>query len=218
MVRTVDFIQSLFRRYRVVDMARMQKACEGRSRRSIFRDLVRFDYISSFTHAGRYYTLMDIAMFEHGLWFHQGVGFSQDGTLRRTVVRLVEQSEAGMMHDELRRLLRVRVHNTLLKVVREGLLGREQVERWYVYVSTDAVRAAEQVEARRALLVRAQQASPLLPGLVIEVLVEVIAAGGIVVEPRVAVAGLAARGIAVSVEQVVRVYREHGLVPGKKTP
>lgn len=215
---SIRAVTRIVQRRRVVQMDELFRILQTRSRMSVFRRLRNIGYQSSYTHAGGYYTLADIPTFdEDGLWFHQGVGFSRSGTLKSTVVDVVERSGSGMMHGELRDLLRVRVQNTLVAVVREGLIAREQLERWYVYVSSDRERATSQLASRRELLERARQQRPLLPATVVEVLVEVIEAGGVVVEPRVTVAGLAARDIDVSIEQVERVYREHGLVPGKKT-
>ncbi len=53
------------------------------SRMSVFRRLKPLGYLSSFTDAGRYYTLPDIPKFDPlGLWFYQEVGFSRVGTLK----------------------------------------------------------------------------------------------------------------------------------------
>ncbi len=208
---------TLLRRWKVLDLHRLQGASGGRSRRSLFRDLARVGYVSSYTHAGRYYTLKEIPVFDaHGLWFYQGIGFSRSGTLKATVTFLVNGAEAGHTHGELEDLLRVRVHNTLLLAVREGLIGRERIARVYLYVSTDEVRASQQVEKRREIVQRVQESRPLVPVLVIEVLVEVVQASENVIEPSDVAARLVARGLSVSVEQVEGVYREHGLKPGKK--
>jgi hypothetical protein len=82
---------------------------------SVLRRLSALGHLSSYSHAGRYCTLRDIPQFEgDGLWQHQGVGFSRDGSLKTTVERLVEQSDAGRTHPELHPRRQVRVHNTLL--------------------------------------------------------------------------------------------------------
>jgi hypothetical protein len=53
-------------------LSSFKKATHGRSRRSLFRDLASLGYLTSFTHAGRYYTLADIPQFdERGLWFYK---------------------------------------------------------------------------------------------------------------------------------------------------
>ena len=209
----------LFQRKRVMDMKTLVKALDGRSRRSIFRDLTSNGYLSSYTHTGRYYTLAHIPDFdEHGLWFFQGVGFSKAGTLKSTVTELVHRSEAGRRHEELESLLRIRVHNTLLILVRDGSIGRERIEKAYLYVSGEQVRAVEQVERRQALLVEAKEGVTVLPATtVIEVLSEALVAGGVRVAPQVVSARLSARGVVVSTAQVETVFARYGIDAGKKT-
>jgi hypothetical protein len=207
----------LFRRVRVVDIRELFRVLETVSRMSVFRRLRDVGYRSSYTHNGRYYTLEGSPQFDvNGLWFHQGIGFSRAGTLKATLVQLVGASEAGKTHGELKQLLRVGVQNPLLCAVHEGHIGRQRLEKVYLYVSADAQRVATQVESRRRLL--EEPTRPLAPLLVIEVLVEVIQASSeVIVEPTVVIERLASRGIEVSEGQVGLVYCEHGLVPEKNT-
>jgi len=129
-------LRRVLRRRKVVDMSVLQADLQGRSRRSLFRDLTSVGYMTSFTHAGRYYTLEDLAHFDAlGLWFYRDVGFSRAGTLKQTVSQLVEQAPDGRRHAELRDVLRVRVHNTLLALVAQGGIGRERVGKVNLYVS-----------------------------------------------------------------------------------
>src|SRR6266496_2315264 len=101
-------------------------ALDTRSRMTVFRRLSPMGYVSSYSHAGRYYTLRDIPVFDpDGLWQHAGVLFSRDGTLKKTVVRLVEEADAGQFHRELHVRLRLRVHNTLADLIAQQRLGRE---------------------------------------------------------------------------------------------
>ncbi len=44
----------LFKRTKVMDMRTLEAAAGQRSRRSLFRDLVRLGYFSSYSHSGRY--------------------------------------------------------------------------------------------------------------------------------------------------------------------
>jgi hypothetical protein len=133
---TVGQIKSWLKRKKVSDMKDLQGALGGRSRRSVFRDLSQAGYLTSYTHVGRFYTLADIPVFDdQGLWFYQDIGFSRAGTLKQTVNQQVDQTPEGRTHDELQSLLRVRVHNTLLDLVREERIGRERLGRVYLYVS-----------------------------------------------------------------------------------
>ncbi|MDI7268887.1 MAG: hypothetical protein QME96_12930, partial [Myxococcota bacterium] len=197
--------------------ATIRAALAGRSVRSVYRDLTQLGYMSSFTDRGRFYTLASIPDFDDdGLWFHEGVGFSRVGTLKETVVALVEKAEAGRTHRELEAMVRVRVHNTLLQLVQEARIRRERLEQFYLYVSAQDIRRAEQV-ARRRTLVAGEAVVALPTEMVIAVLVEALRASEGLASASVVAVRLSARGTAATGEQVTRVYTEYGLVPGKKT-
>ncbi len=203
-----EALRRRFRRRAVLELDALLRMLGTRSRMTVFRRLKEVGYLCSYTHAGRCYTLVDIPQFDdHGLWFHQGVGFSRAGTLKQTVVELVDTADDGRTHSELECLLRVRVHNTLLGLVRGGRIGREPVGSVYLYVSVDAIRAAEQIGRRKASAAPA----PVSTGVVIAVLVEALQASEALVAPSVVAPRLRARGMTVTPEQVEQVYTQHGL-------
>ena len=212
-------MRKLVRRVLVVDMEALYQALDTRSRMSVFRRLRECGYRTSFTHAGRYYTLEDIPVFDdQGLWFYRDIGFSRAGTLKQTVAEQVEHVPDGWIHDELQRLLRVRVHNTLLGLVREGRIGRERVGRVYLYVSGDPERAAQQVKERQELsALMAKMLRVPTDEEVVEVLAEALRTAPAIPAPDEVARGLVARGIRLEPHHVQMVYEEHGLVPGKKT-
>ncbi|HTP20853.1 MAG TPA: hypothetical protein VMJ65_14695 [Solirubrobacteraceae bacterium] len=208
-------LRSLFRRTPVMSMPQLLQAVAPRSRRSLFRDLGSLGYLSSYSHTGRYYTLSSIAEFDaDGLWRYQGIGFSRDGTLKSTVRRLVEVSNAGRTQRELALRLEVRVHNPLLELLVSKQVGRESIESEYVYVSAKRAHAAAQLARRRVEL--AARANVPQPSLEVEVLLEVIR-GARLAEPDAArlAAQLEMRGIRANVIDVAAVLERHGL---KKTP
>ena len=59
---------------------------------------------------------------------------------------------AGATHRELQERLRVRVHNTLLTLLRQGEIDREQIAQFYVYLHRDPVIRREQIGRRQALI------------------------------------------------------------------
>ncbi|NOY26540.1 MAG: hypothetical protein GXP62_11760, partial [Oligoflexia bacterium] len=82
-------VAKLFGRHPVHDIHALFDALGTTSRMTVFRRLKKTGYLSSYTHAGRYYTLANIPDFDDaGLWWHQGVGFSKAGTLKSTVALL----------------------------------------------------------------------------------------------------------------------------------
>lgn len=171
------------------------------SRMSAHRRLREIDYLSSFSHMGSYYTLPCIANFDsHGLWFYQDVGFSRFGNLKGTVIQLVDQSIAGKTHDELERQLRIRVHNTLLDLVRSGKLIRETIDGVFLYLSIHADRADQQLIHRRKDA--GDSTHDILPdGLVIEVLAEIIRTNRVQLHGSAVIKRLAAKGIEISESQ-----------------
>ena len=191
---------------------------------SVFRRLSALGYLSSYSHDGRFYTLRDIPPFDQdGLWRYQGVCFSREcafnscanGSLKATVERLVEQSDAGRTHSELHVRLQVRVHNTLLDLVEGQRIGRETLRGHYLYVSADSKRAESQTMQRQK-----QSAEPVHPPsespavMVIEVLLDLVRSAKVRPDAAQVAARLAARGFAVTIDQVEAIFSRYGL---KKT-
>ncbi len=219
MTRDLLRLCRVLRRVKVLDMRGLGVRFESRSRRSLFRDLAAVGYHTSYTHGGRYYTLAEIPDFdEWGLWFQGDIGFSRSGTLKETVAVQVEQAPDGRTHAELSCLLRVRVQNTLLDLVSEGRIGREEYRGKHLYVSADASRAAEQVRRRQegdravARILRKPTVEE-----TIEILGEALRGSAEIPSPLEVVRGLAARGVSVELHHVRSVYEAHRLAPGKKT-
>ena len=212
-------LKRLFRRFPVADLDTLSRTLDTKSRMSIFRRLKDIGYLSSYTHAGGFYTLAHIPQFdEYGLWLHQGIGFSKAGTLKATVLKLVETASSGFTHTELNHLLRVKVHNTLLSLVREGHIGREHIEQAYLYISTEPGAAAEQISQRRMQVAESDKGIDILPiTTVIEVLIETIHAGKLRVAPKLISQRLAARGCSVTTRQIEQVFAQYGIDTLKKT-
>lgn len=152
----------------------LRKALGTQSRTTIFRVLSAAGYTTSYSHAGRYYTLNRIPKFDsRGIWIYRGIGFSAHGTLRATVTDLVETSPAGQTHGELQEVLHLRVHDTLRLLIGAGELSRRQFQQTYVYLSPKTKRASAQWAQRQQFAVAAAPVQ-LEPSHVIEVLLELI--------------------------------------------
>ena len=222
-VQSRHTLTRLFQRQSITDLATLSAALETTSRMSVFRRLSALGYLSSYSHDGRYYTLREIPPFDQdGLWRYQGVCFSREcafnscanGSLKATVERLVEQSDAGRTHSELHVRLQVRVHNTLLDLVEGRRIGRETLRGHYLYVSADSKRAESQMMRRQQ-----QSAEPVPPTespavVVIEVLLDLVRSAGVRPDAGPVAARLAARGLAVTADQVEAIFSRYGL---KKT-
>jgi hypothetical protein len=217
MTKTAQYVSrlnQLFRRKRAALLDDLRESLGTASRTTVFRILKTIGYFTSYSHAGRFYTLRGIPKFDRlGLWSWRGIGFSSHGTLRATLVFLIDQSEAGKTHEELQSLLGLRVHDTLRSLVQEGTITRERFENVYIYLSSDTKKAATQVAARQKLhALKSASPTPTDPLLVIDVLVEVIH------HPREDAAGIAKRlrasGRIVTPKQVEDVFHAYSV---KKT-
>lgn len=210
-------LHKLFQRMPVVKLEALYRTLKTHSRTSVFRRLKAVGYFSSYTHRGRYYTLRGIPQFDPlGLWHYRDVGFSRMGSLKATALNLVLSSADGRTHRELQGFLRVRVHNELLDLVRSKKLRSEAWTRGSLYLSALPSRGAKQLTRRKAQGIQADAASgPLAPGTVIEVLSELVRAAKVETPPPELADRLAARGVAVTIEQVRGVFHRYKL-GGKK--
>lgn len=209
-----------FCRKDVLRLGDIRRALKVRSRTTVFFVLKEAGYYTSYSHAGRYYTLNHIPKFnEQGLWFSGQIRFSKHGTLRATLIVLVCKSIAGRTHEELEMTLGLRVHDTLLSLVEANVLKREPLQSVYVYLDPDPKRAASQIEARRrhqtgALQKAVKAALPATDAdLTIGILVAVIHLSK--ADPSAVTTHLRKSGSPVTPEQVQRVFERYDLVKKK---
>lgn len=201
-------LEKLFGKKPVALLEELYAALGTASRTSVFRILSAVGYRTSFSHAGRYYTLKDIPKFDaQGLWFYQRIGFSVCGTLRATLIQLITQAPAGLTHLELQARLGLRVHDTLRSLVGSQSVGRQQYQDAYLYLSAQAEQAAAQL-ARRETALRSAAAdccSGMDPSLVIDVLVAVLH------HPKEDAQAIATRLTSISPEQVTAILKSYQL-------
>lgn len=118
---------------------------------TVFRKLKLLDYLTSYSHRGRFYTLREVARFDdQGLWSCRAVWFSRYGTLLTTAETFVNRSPQGCWAEELAEALHVEMHDVLRHLVQQGRLGRQQVAGRYLYTSADAAVRRLQLFERRA--------------------------------------------------------------------
>ncbi len=126
-----------FHEKKVMMMAEIKTVLKTNSRMTAHRKLSTIDYISSYSHAGKYYSLNSIAKYNRsGLWEFNGIYFSKHGTLSKTIEYLINHSSAGYFASELQDKLNVFVHNELLKLFRYNKIQREQIGSEFLYFST----------------------------------------------------------------------------------
>ena len=158
--RSCEAITELLASTDVVQFKDIQTALDHASRATAFRYLKHVPYQRSYNHNGRYYTRKDSARYDrHGLFSCGDIHFSRDGSVSKTLKRLVRESISGLTARELQALLQVRVQVFLLDAVCHNAVTREKIGGLYIYLHTDsAVRGSqlqqrrEQVEARESAL------------------------------------------------------------------
>jgi hypothetical protein len=143
-------LRTYLRRHRIADLPALKQALGTRADLTVFRKLTPLGYLSSYSHRGRFYTLRSIARFtEDGLWSHQGVWFSRQGTLMATLEAWITRSADGWFADELTDRLHVQVQDPLRDLVRQGRVRRSDVADRFLYTVAASRRAKAQIRARR---------------------------------------------------------------------
>jgi hypothetical protein len=211
-------LENFIKSRRVVEMRDLFEAVESTSRMTVFRRLSGVEYLCSYTHAGRYYTLFDIARFDSdGIWFYDDIGFSQNGSLKNTVTYLVDNGDGGKFHSDLERQLRVRVHNVLLDLVRSKQIKRTKFEGQFLYLSSDKARSTKQIEQRDKLSMQLRRIPVFITQpMVIEILAEVIRQSKRHPHADQVVSALAIRGLPIAKNDVMTVFDHYDIE--KKTP
>ncbi len=198
-------LRNVFRKVHVVDMEVLFKTLETKSRMTVFRNLRKLGYLSSYSHAGRYYTLVDIPTFDRrGLWRFQDAYFSRYGTLKATIRHLFENGEVGYTHRELKSLLNIRVQNTINDLLKTGEIGREMIAGVSLYFNSQPEIAQKQLAQRQMGF-----DVKLDPYLIIKVLLRVIHEAER--SPIVISRALQADGISITIEETEEIFKRFDL-------
>lgn len=161
------------RAHPVLTFDEIRELLEGVSEATARRALRGIPYRSSYNFNGRYYTLFEERKFDRwGLWSHEGVRVSRDGSLTATVERLIRESKAGWTRRELGELLGVSVQTVLTTLRERGKVHRARVGPAYVYVSAELAR--EQLDRRQQMTELKQRRSEASLEVVVAVLLVLI--------------------------------------------
>src|SRR5205823_12313060 len=133
-----DDLRALLLRNKIATLEELKQALGTAVDVTIFRKLKPLDYLTSYSHRGRYYTLREIARFDDkGLWSQADVWFSQYGTLLATAESFVNRSPRGYFADELARALHVEVQDALHQLAQQRRRTRQIVSGLYLYTASD---------------------------------------------------------------------------------
>jgi hypothetical protein len=106
-------------------------------RMTAFRKLSMLGYISSYSHSGKYYSLKRIARYnKYGIWSYKSALFSKNGTLKKTIKFLIDSSSQGHTASELNSIVKVKVEDALLELVKNKTITRKKISGIYIYFAT----------------------------------------------------------------------------------
>ena len=156
---SIQLLQNYFKENKVATMNELIPLLETTNRMSVFRRLQNLNYISSFSAAGKYYTLKNIPQFgSTGLWIFNSIGFSRLGNLKDTLINFIEKSEAGKTHEELKKDLKINLrealHHALLDLVKSEKISRVIISndsKIYLYTSTNREHKKLQITCRDSI-------------------------------------------------------------------
>jgi hypothetical protein len=209
----MNALQNAFKKDKVLDMKALQRAIDSSAPATVHRYLKQIDYLTSYTHNGRYYTLSEIVHFDtQGFWHYGDIGFSQYGTLIDTVHHLITISQAGQTNSELERCCRIRIQEILRTLLKRKQILRTKAFGHYLYMSEDEEISKNQLTKRHKMSSKKQQE----PWVVIEILIEALKSLPDVPKLGEIVGRLAKRGSSITQVQVEQVFEEENLE--KKTP
>jgi hypothetical protein len=204
----LDKVRALFLKNKVLDMQQLQKAIQTTSRRTVFRYLNELHCLTSYTHTGRYYALPAVVQFdENGFWHYGDVGFSSHGTLIDTLQYVITTSESGKTSSELEKLFRVRVQNSLQKLIKPKKITVMSSVKPMLYLSPDTSVSRQQVKKRQ----RVGNRKKLPPWITTEVLIACIHASPTSLNMEKVIERLKSRGSSITREQVEQVFEEENL-------
>jgi hypothetical protein len=145
-----DALRSLLLHSKIATLDELKQAVGTSVDITVFRKLKPLDYLTSYSHRGRYYTLREIARFDDkGLWSQADVWFSQAGTLLATAEVFVNRSPRGYFADELARALHIEVQDALHQLAQQRRVTRQIVSGLYLYTAIDRTVQQGQLLTRR---------------------------------------------------------------------
>jgi hypothetical protein len=131
-------LYELLIRNKIATLDDLKTVLKTKSTMTVFRKMKRLEYVSSYSHRGKYYSLNEIADYNvYGIWSHQSVWFSKYGNLVETAKDLIDSASAGYTAKELETIVHVETKHALLNLFRTKRADRENIGNGLVYFSAD---------------------------------------------------------------------------------
>lgn len=202
-------IVDLFYKEKVLTKGQLFEMC-GFSNMTAWRILSEHGYISSYNFNAKYYTLIDIPVFDkNGLWSYRKIRFSKYGSLTNTVIELIFNSRSGLEKNELQKLIGVNPIPILSKLYHKGNLNREKLDGLFVYLQTDEDGQRTQLSNRRTDTIKSPQERLPEPERIIAVLVELIQR--VELQPQQLARRLARKGIQITLAEIRAILQHYQL-------
>jgi AraC-like DNA-binding protein len=167
---------------------------------------------TSYNHNGRYYTMPCVPRFDkNGLWHYKGIRFSKHGTLKNTVVHLVNNAQAGLTGKQIGDIVGISPRSFLHHFRDTTGISREKHVGVYVYFSDNADVYKHQLQKISATFTEAAEDVSEVDAIVI--LVALIKGHSLCVEDIIALPDVRAQKI--SSFSIGKFMENHGLI--KKT-
>jgi len=130
-------IKELIRKKKVLSFEKLEQSVNV-SGITVRRDLRALNYITSYTHRGRFITLPKIPRFDNnGIWFFHEIGFSQYGNSFESIIKLIDQSKQGLSREELEDILKIGISKQIQILIRQEKLNRVKLGGKYIYLPDD---------------------------------------------------------------------------------
>ena len=205
-------LNQLFNQKKCWTISQLSEAM-GYAEISVKRFLKQIGYYSSFTHNSKWYTLDRLPAFnKDGLWFYEGLGFSKDGNLKKTILRLIDKSHQGLSAKQLTQKLNSPNYAVLNQMHKSGVIDRLKTPKGFIYLSGEANKKEQQIRRLKSLIAEEKKPKALTPQAAVAVLTEFIK------HPQASFAELsravAKRQVIATPEKIEQLFEEHSL---KKT-
>jgi len=109
----------------------------------LWKVLNKFGYYTSYTHNSRYFTLANIPDFdENNIWFYSDsevgpIGFTLHKTASNLITALINSCESGLSERELGKILKIRLSNQLVSLVKKSKIRKNKLDGKFLYFSVD---------------------------------------------------------------------------------
>lgn len=121
--------------------------------RSVQRLLKKWNFIRSYDHNGRYFSLTKLAEFDsYGIWEYNDIHFSRFGNLKQTLIAIISNSTMGMDALQIREVLGMEPRSFLSKYSDISQLRRKKIEGRYIYFSAEQRIFEDQLSRREKSL------------------------------------------------------------------